>query len=103
MRTYRSLSRSRWSGRRTAPESNHRLTADHVRVAEADAVICQQEILAETVAAAAAGSRFFALHAAPAPGPLQFPTRLLEPTHPTSAAVGSDGCAPGREAANAGR
>lgn len=43
-----------------APESNHRLTADHVRVAEADAVICQQEILAETVAAAAAGSRFFA-------------------------------------------
>jgi ribokinase len=60
-----------------APESNQRLTADHVHVAPSDAVICQQEIPAEAIAKAAAGSRCFCLNAAPARGPLQFSPDLL--------------------------
>lgn len=61
----------------TAPGANRRLEPDEVYVGDADAVICQQEIPAETVAAAAAGARFFCLNAAPARGPLQHRPDLL--------------------------
>jgi ribokinase len=60
-----------------APEANRRLRPDEVQVGEADAVICQQEIPMETVAAAAAGARFFCLNAAPARGPLELEPDLL--------------------------
>jgi ribokinase len=53
-----------------APGANQRLTADDVDVGEADAVMCQQEIPAEAIAAAAGGARFFCLNAAPARGPI---------------------------------
>jgi ribokinase len=54
-----------------APGANRRLTPEDVDdVSDADAVICQQEIPAETVSAAAARARFFCLNAAPARGPL---------------------------------
>lgn len=53
-----------------APGANRRLTADDVRLPDADAVMCQQEIPAEAIAAAAAQAKFFCLNAAPARGPL---------------------------------
>jgi ribokinase len=49
-----------------APGANRRLTADDVKVGDADAVISQLEIPSEAVAAAAAQARFFCLNAAPA-------------------------------------
>lgn len=60
-----------------APGANRRLAPEDVDVAGADAVICQQEIPAETVAVAAAGAPFFCLNAAPARGRLQHKPDLL--------------------------
>jgi ribokinase len=60
-----------------APSANLRLSADEVDVGDADAVICQQEIPREAVAAAAAQAPFFCLNAAPARGPLELKTDLL--------------------------
>lgn len=58
-----------------APGANRRLTPENVEVGEADAVITQQEIPVEAVAAAADGAAsrgaFFCLNAAPARGPLE--------------------------------
>lgn len=53
-----------------APGANARLAPEDVAVGDADAVVCQQEIPPETVAAAAAGAPFFCLNAAPARGPV---------------------------------
>jgi ribokinase len=53
-----------------APGANRRLLAGDVDVGEADAVICQMEIPVEAIVAAASGSSFFCLNAAPARGPL---------------------------------
>ncbi len=60
-----------------APGANRRLTPGDVAVGEADAVICQLEIPADAVRAAAAQARFFALNAAPARGPLPARPDLL--------------------------
>jgi ribokinase len=60
-----------------APGANRRLTAADVTVADADAVICQQEIPTEAIAAAAREARFFCLNAAPARGTLKFEPDLL--------------------------
>ncbi len=60
-----------------APGANGRLTPDDVEVGDADAVLCQQEIPAAAIAAAAASSRFFCLNAAPARGPLELEPDLL--------------------------
>jgi ribokinase len=60
-----------------APGANRRLQAADVDVGEADAVMCQLEIPAEAVAAAANGARFFCLNAAPARGPLPVAPDLL--------------------------
>jgi ribokinase len=54
-----------------APGANARLTADDVEVpAGTDAVICQQEIAPEAIAAAASQAPFFCLNAAPSRGAL---------------------------------
>jgi ribokinase len=53
-----------------APGANRRLRAADVDVGEADAVMCQMEIPAEAIEAAAAGAPFFCLNAAPARAPL---------------------------------
>jgi ribokinase len=60
-----------------APGANSRLAPDCVEVGEVDAVICQQEIPAEAVLAAAAQAPFFCLNAAPARGPLELEPDLL--------------------------
>lgn len=60
-----------------APGANSRLRADAIDVADADAVICQQEIPRAAVLAAAAQARFFCLNAAPARGPLELEPDLL--------------------------
>jgi ribokinase len=60
-----------------APEANRRLRPDEVDVGEADAVMCQLEIPADAVAAAAAQARFFCLNAGPARGPLPVEPDLL--------------------------
>jgi ribokinase len=61
-----------------APGANGRLSAGDVDVGEADAVIAQQEIPPEAVAAAAGtGAGFFCLNAAPARGPLELKPDLL--------------------------
>jgi ribokinase len=60
-----------------APGANQRLTPDEVRVGDADAVICQQEIPRDAVAAAASRASFFCLNAAPAAGRLWFEPDLL--------------------------
>ena len=60
-----------------APGANGRLQAGDVAVGDADAVICQQEIPAAVVAAAASGAPFFCLNAAPARGRLQLAPDLL--------------------------
>lgn len=60
-----------------APGANRRLTAADVVVGECDAVICQQEIPPEAVAAAAAGAPFLCINAAPARGPLTVMPDLL--------------------------
>jgi ribokinase len=60
-----------------APGANRRLTADDVDVGETDAVICQQEIQREAIAAAASGAPFFCLNAAPARGRLEHEPDLL--------------------------
>ncbi|MGA2010498.1 MAG: ribokinase [Solirubrobacteraceae bacterium] len=98
-----------------APGANRRLTAADVDVGEADAVICQQEIEPEVVAAAAAGAPFFCLNAAPARGPLRVTPDLLvvnryeyeqigEPAGLVALTLGADGAvlrASGRELARA--
>jgi ribokinase len=53
-----------------APGANRRLTAADVEVGETDAVMCQMEIPAEAIEAAAARAPFFCLNAAPARSPL---------------------------------
>lgn len=73
----------------TAPGANRRLSPDQVDVGNPDAVICQQEIPAEAVAAAAAGARFFCLNAAPARGPLQHRPDLLVANRYEYEAIGS--------------
>jgi len=64
-----------------APGANRRLAADDVRITTADAVICQQEIPAAAIAAAAEGARaagaLFCLNAAPARGPIAVCPDLL--------------------------
>jgi ribokinase len=60
-----------------APEANGRLMPGDVHTGDADAVICQLEIPSETVAAAAAGARFFCLNAAPARRGLELEPDLL--------------------------
>jgi ribokinase len=60
-----------------APGANARLAPGDVEVGDADAVICQQEIPADTIAKAAAGARFFCLNAAPARGALELEPDLL--------------------------
>jgi ribokinase len=60
-----------------APGANHRLTAADVDIGQADAVICQQEIPSEAIAAAAARASFFCLNAAPARGELDLEPDLL--------------------------
>ena len=60
-----------------APGANARLTPADVDVGRCDAVISQQEIPPETVAAAATRAPFFCLNAAPARGPLQLDPDLL--------------------------
>jgi ribokinase len=60
-----------------APEANGRLAPRDVDVGEADAVICQQEIPADAIAAAARGDRFFCLNAAPARGPVAVDADLV--------------------------
>jgi len=60
-----------------APGANRRLAPSDVEVGAADAVICQQEIPVEAVAAAAAGAPFFCLNAAPARGPIELAPDLL--------------------------
>lgn len=53
-----------------APGANRRLAAADVEVGETDAVMCQMEIPAEAIQAAAARAPFFCLNAAPARAPL---------------------------------
>ena len=60
-----------------APGANRRLTPEDIELGQPDAVIAQQEIPAEAVAAAARGAAFFCLNAAPARGPLQIAPDLL--------------------------
>jgi ribokinase len=72
-----------------APGANRRLEPGSVDVGDADAVICQQEIPAETVAAAAAGARFFCLNAAPARGSLGLEPDLLVVNRHEHEVVGS--------------
>jgi ribokinase len=60
-----------------APGANQRLAPEDVDIGEADAVMCQQEVPAPAVAAAAKNARFFCLNAAPARGPLEFEPDLL--------------------------
>ncbi len=60
-----------------APAANDRLTPDAVRIGDADAVICQQEIPADVIAEAARQARFFCLNAAPAREPLTLEPDLL--------------------------
>lgn len=60
-----------------APGANRRLMPDQVEVGDVDAVICQLEIPADAVAAAAAAAPFFCLNAAPARGPLALTPDLL--------------------------
>jgi len=60
-----------------APGANRRLAADDIDVGSTQAVICQQEIPAPAVAAAAAQAPFFCLNAAPARGPLELSPDLL--------------------------
>jgi ribokinase len=73
----------------TAPGANRRLAPEDVDVGEPDAVICQQEIQTETIAAAAAGARFFCLNAAPARGPLRHKPDLLVVNRYEYDAIGS--------------
>jgi ribokinase len=60
-----------------APGANRRLSADDIDVGRADAVMCQLEVPAEAVAAAAAEAPFFCLNAAPARGAVNFEPDLL--------------------------
>ena len=73
----------------TAPGANRRLAPQDVHVGDPDAVICQQEIPSETVAAAAAGARFFCLNVAPARGPLELEPDLLVANRYEYEAIGS--------------
>ncbi|MGZ4220601.1 MAG: ribokinase [Solirubrobacteraceae bacterium] len=73
----------------TAPGANRRLAADEVDVGDPDAVICQQEIQTETIAAAATGAPFFCLNAAPARGPLRHEPDLLVVNRYEYEAIGS--------------
>lgn len=60
-----------------APGANRRLGPEQVEVGDADAVVCQQEIPEQAVAAAAAQAGFFCLNAAPARGPITLAPDLL--------------------------
>jgi ribokinase len=60
-----------------APGANRRLAPEDIDVGEADAVMCQLEISADAIAAAAMGAKFFCLNAAPARGPLRAQPDLL--------------------------
>jgi ribokinase len=60
-----------------APGSNRRLEPEDLQIGEADAVMCQQEIPAAAIAAAAAVAPFFCLNAAPARGSLELEPDLL--------------------------
>jgi ribokinase len=60
-----------------APGANQRLAPEEVDVGDADAVVCQLEIPAAAVAAAAARAKFFCLNAAPARGPLDLAPDLV--------------------------
>jgi ribokinase len=60
-----------------SPGANSRLTREDVALGEVDAVICQQEIPPEAVAAAASQARFFCLNAAPARGAVALEPDLL--------------------------
>ena len=60
-----------------APEANGRLQPEDVVVGEADAVMAQQEVTPQVIAAAAAQASFFCLNAAPARGPLELAPDLL--------------------------
>ncbi|HEX4563364.1 MAG TPA: PfkB family carbohydrate kinase, partial [Solirubrobacteraceae bacterium] len=60
-----------------APGANARVTADDVDVGEVDAVMCQLEVPAAAVRAAAARAPFFCLNAAPARGPIELEPDLL--------------------------
>jgi ribokinase len=59
------------------PGANRRLAPEEVDVGDADAIMCQLEIPAPAVAAAAKNARFFCLNAAPARGRLEFEPDLL--------------------------
>lgn len=72
-----------------APGANDRLTPQDVRVGAADAVISQQEVPADAIAAAAVGADFFCLNAAPARGPLELEPELLVVNRYEYEAVGS--------------
>jgi ribokinase len=73
-----------------APGANQRLSPDDVTsVADADAVICQQEVPPQAIAKAAAEARFFCLNAAPARGPLELEPDLLVVNHHEYEQVGS--------------
>lgn len=54
-----------------APGANGRLAPEDIDIGQADAVIAQQEIPAEAVAAAAGTAPYFCLNAAPARGPVE--------------------------------
>jgi ribokinase len=60
-----------------APGANARLAPEDVELGDADAVIAQQEIPAEAIAAAARQARFFCLNAAPARARLELEPDLL--------------------------
>jgi ribokinase len=60
-----------------APGANARVSAQDVDVGEAEAVMCQLEIPAAAVRAAAAQAPFFCLNAAPARGPIDVEPDLL--------------------------
>jgi len=60
-----------------APGANARLAPEDVDLGDDDAVIAQQEIPAEAIAAAARGARFFCLNAAPARARLELEPDLL--------------------------
>jgi ribokinase len=60
-----------------APGANGRLAAEDINIGEADAVMCQQEIPLQAIAAAATQAPFFCLNAAPARGALTVRPDLL--------------------------
>jgi ribokinase len=74
-----------------APGANARMTADDVDVGDVDAVMCQLEIPAAAVRAAAARAPFFCLNAAPARGRIELEPDLLVVNRYEYEAVGPAG------------